>query len=119
VKYYYDKPDLYLSRYGSTYSCNHPIYDKCTLYKTNGKGLAVIQQRYNERSKSTYWGEIDPWLVDSLYFSDKFVEIFDERAEMPIEGIYPTVSVRQLMWALRMKPLPKKRWETCFDRRFV
>lgn len=21
------------------------------------------------------------------------------------------------MWALKMKPLPKQRWETCFDRK--
>lgn len=30
-------------------------------------------------------------------------------------GYFPTVTVRQLMWALRMKPLKKERWETSFD----
>ena len=32
------------------------------------------------------------------------------------DGLYPTVTVRKLMWALRMKPLKKERWETVFDR---
>lgn len=31
------------------------------------------------------------------------------------EEYFPTVTVRQLMWALRMKPLKKERWETSFD----
>lgn len=31
----------------------------------------------------------------------------------------PTVTIRQIMWALRMKPLPKNRWETTFDRRNI
>lgn len=28
---------------------------------------------------------------------------------------YPTVTIRQIMWALKMKPLPKQPWETVFD----
>lgn len=31
------------------------------------------------------------------------------------DGLYPTVTIRQIMWALKMKPLPRERWETCFD----
>lgn len=34
-------------------------------------------------------------------------------------GLYPTVNVRQLMWALRMKPMRKERWETVFDRKDI
>ena len=34
-------------------------------------------------------------------------------------GFYPTVTVRQLMWAIRMKPMKKERWETVFDRKEV
>ena len=105
--------------YGSTYSCNHPVYSECTLFQANGMGLAVIQQRYDEDSKSTWWTEIDPWLTDTLYLHPKFKEFFDKRAGECINGLYPTVTIRQIMWALKIKPLPKERWETCFDRRNI
>ena len=32
------------------------------------------------------------------------------------DGLYPTVTIRQIMWALKIKPIPKERWETVFDR---
>ena len=44
-----------------------------------GKGLAVIQQRYDENTKITWWGEIDPWLTDSLYLHENFLKFFKER----------------------------------------
>jgi hypothetical protein len=83
------------------------------------RGLAVIQQRYNSETKRTWWSEIDPWLTDSLYLHPKFVKLFEERSGENVDGIYPTITIRQLMWALKMKPLPKERWETCFDRRSI
>lgn len=119
MRYHYEKPALYLSMYGSTYSCDHPVYSKCTLFNIEGKGLGVIQQRYDKDAKSTTWGEIDPWLTDDLYLHPKFKEFFDKRAGEPVDGLYPTVTVRQIMWAMKMKPLPKQRWETCFDRRDI
>lgn len=105
--------------YGETYECNHPVYDECTLFKIGKKGLAVIQQRYNRETKHTYWGEIDPWLTDSIYLHRKFKEYFDKRSDECVNGLYPTVTIRQLMWALKMKPIPRERWETCFDRREI
>lgn len=119
MRYHYQKPTIYLSMYGVTYTCDHPVYDKCTLYEMNGKGLAVIQQRFDDDLKSTWWSEIDPWLTDDLYLHPKFKEFFDKRAGEVEEGLYPTVTIRQLMWALKMKPLPRERWETCFDRRHI
>ena len=53
--------------YGRVYICNHPVYDRCTLYEINNKGLAVIQQRFDNDTKCTYWTEIDEWLTDPLY----------------------------------------------------
>jgi len=47
MRYHYEKPDLYISMYGNTYECNHPVYDKSTLFRIGDKGLAVIQQRYD------------------------------------------------------------------------
>lgn len=105
--------------YGTTYTCNHPVYDKCTLFQIGTKGLCVIQQRYEKETKRTWWGEIDPWLTDELYLHPKFIEFFRKRAGEISNNIYPTVTIRQIMWALKMKPLPREQWETCFDRRNV
>lgn len=82
-------------------------------------GLGVIQQRYDKDTKTTHWGEIDPWLTDDLYLHPKFKSFFEDRSGECTDGLYPTVTIRQIMWALKMKPLPKQRWETCFDRRDI
>ncbi|MCD8119694.1 MAG: hypothetical protein LUE29_09510 [Lachnospiraceae bacterium] len=119
MRYHYEKPAIYLSLYGERYICNHPVYDACTLYKIGKKGLAVIQQRYDPETKHTWWGELDPWLTDQLYLNPNFKKYFDERSGECKNGLYPTVSVRQMMWALKMKPIKRERWETCFDRRDI
>ena len=119
MRYHFVKPKIYLSMYGERYICNHPVYDACSLFKIENKGLAVIQQRYDAETKSTCWTEIDNWLTDALYLHPKFKEFFDERAEPCTDGLYPTVTIRQIMWALKMKPLPKQRWETVVDRRDI
>ena len=119
MRYHYEKPTIYASMYGSTYSCDHPVYDTCTLFKMGDRGLAVIQQRFDQSTKSTIWGEIDPWLTDALYLHPKFKQYFDDRAGPSSDGLYPTVTIRQIMWALKLKPIPRKRWETCFDRRDI
>lgn len=119
MRYHYDKPKEYTSMYGSTYICSHPVYDRCTLFQIGNRGLAVIQQRYDTTNKSTYWTNIDPWLIDALYLQTGFQKFFDERSDECVNGLFPTVTIRQIMWALRMKPLPKERWETCFDRRDI
>lgn len=119
MRYHLEKPNIYSSMYGITYECNHPVYDKCTLYLIGTRGLAVIQQRYDAETKSTTWGEIDEWLTDKIYLHVGFHELFEARAGEATDGLYPTITVRQLMWALKMKPLKRERWETVFDRRFI
>lgn len=119
MRYHHEKPSIYFSMYGDTYECNHPVYDKCTLYLINNKGLAIIQQRFNKATKETYWSEIDPWLTDILYLHPKFKEFFDDRAGECTDGLYPTVTIRQIMWKLKLKPIKRERWETCFDRRDI
>ena len=91
----------------------------CTLFQIGEKGLAVIQQRFDEKMKSTWWGEVDPWITDDLYLHPCFKEYFDMRSGMATNGLYPTVTIRQIMWALKMKPIKKERWETVFDRRNI
>jgi hypothetical protein len=119
IRYHYEKPEIYSSLYGSTYECDHPVYNRCTLFKIGNRGLAIIQQRRNKRSKATFWSEIEPWLTDALYLHTGFRDFFNSRAREPVDGLYPTVTIRQIMWALKLKPLPKKRWETCFDRKDI
>lgn len=119
MRYHYKKPAIYRSMYGERYICEHPVYDCCTLFKIGDKGLAVIQQRFDPDTKSTRWDEVDEWITDDLYLHPKFKEYFNQRAGKCENGFYPTVTIRQIMWALKMKPLPKQRWETVFDRRDI
>ena len=110
---------MYGSMYGHTYICDHPVYDSCTLYIIGDRGLSVIQQRYDPENKHTWWTEIDPWLNDELYLHPGFKKFFDDRSGPCVNGLYPTVTIRQIMWALKIKPMLKSRWETCFDRRDI
>lgn len=119
MRYHYEKPKIYSSMYGELYECDHPVYSRCTLYRMDDKGLAVIQQRYNPRNKITWWGEIDPWLTDIIYLHARFLDFFEKRSGVNQNGLFPTVTIRQIMWALKMKPIPRERWETCFDRREI
>ena len=119
MRYHYEKPSIYLSKYGETYICDHPVYNRCTLFEMKGKGLAVIQQRYNPEHKTTWWSEIDPWLTDYIYVYPGFKQLFDERSGPAENNLYPTMTIRQVMWALKIKPLKRERWETCFDRRGI
>ena len=119
MRYHYEQPKLYSTIYGERYVCNHPVYDVCTLYLINRCGLAVIQQRFNPDDKSTWWSEIDPWLTDELYLHPLFKSFFDERSGVRVNKLYPTVTLRQLMWGLKMKPLKRERWETVFDKRSI
>lgn len=119
MRYFYEQPKRYSTMYGETYLCNHIVYGSCILCLIGSNGLAVIQQRYNPEDKTTYWTEIDPWLVDTIYLHENFKSFFDERSGQCTYGLYPTVTVRQIMWGLKMKPHKRERWETCFDRRLI
>ena len=119
MRYHHEPKSITRQHYGSVYICDHMVYSRCTLYLIEDKGLAVIQQRYDPETKQTYWTEIDPWLQDEIYLSEGFRLYFESRAKPAQNGLYPTVTVRQIMWALRMKPLPKQRWETVFDRKDI
>lgn len=137
MRYHYEKPEIYRSNYGQLYICDHPVYDRCTLFKIGDRGLAVIQQRFDPETKETRWTEIDPWLTDAIYLNPGFKRLFEMRGGTGIElatgelvrptnstnsirssanCLYPTLTVRQVMWALKMKPLKRERWETVFDR---
>jgi hypothetical protein len=117
MRYHYVKPFISTHIYGEIYWCEHPVYDRCTLFMIENKGLAVIQQRFNPETKTTYWSEIDDCLANDIY--NGFLDYFNKRSGVCSNGLFPTVTVRQIMWALKIKPLDKERWETVFDRRDV
>ena len=120
MRWHTEKPENWTNYYGQTYRCEHPVYSSATLYLEGSKGLCVIQQRFNSRTKATFWGPIDPWLCDELYLRYGFSQFFRERAGKKSEtGLYPSVTIRQIMWALRMKPMKRERWETDFPRKLV
>lgn len=106
-------------RYGSLYICDHPVYSRCTLFLVRERGLAVIRQYYDEETKCTYWRELGKNLAGDIYLNPGFEAYFNSHSGPCTDGIYPTVTIRQVMWALRMKPLPKKPWETVFDRKDI
>lgn len=95
------------------------MYNRCTLFQIGENGLSVIQQRFDEKTNKIRWSDIDPWLTDMLYLHPKFKEFFDGRSVPCTNVLYPTATIRQIMWALKLKPIPKERWETCFDRRSI
>ena len=76
----------------------------------------MIQQRYKAFDKSTSWTSIDPWIIDDIYNQADFKKYFNKYGQAPVEGIFPTVTVRQIMWALRMKPIKRQQWETVMDK---
>ena len=144
MRYHYEKPEIYVSNYGETYICDHPVYDRCTLFRIGDKGLAVIQQRFNPETKETRWTEIDPWLTDAIYSNSNFKTSFEKYGTKPVNMetccamqelikksfsadmtvtstnyLYPTLTVRQVMWALKMKPLRGERWKIAFDRKNI
>ena len=117
---YHTTPVENVTAYGTIYFCNHVVYNTATLFLKDGRGLCVIQQRYDYVTKSTYWTHIDSWLTSVIFNNPNFEKYFDSRSDkMNADKLYPTVTIRQLMWALRIKPLPKEPWETVFDRRFA
>lgn len=55
MRYHFEKPPIYLSMYGQRYRCDHPVYNFCTLFLVEERGLAVIQQRFDPERKATFW----------------------------------------------------------------
>jgi hypothetical protein len=112
MRYYTEKPKDATSTRRYTYRCDHPLYSACTLIRKDELGLAIIQQRFNGRLKIFWYGPIESWLVDEIVAHPGFESYFVDHAEKATDGLYPTVEIRRLMWALRMKPLEKAAWES-------
>lgn len=48
MRYHYEKLAIYASMYGSTHICNHPVYSRCTLYKTGNYNVAAFTYSFME-----------------------------------------------------------------------
>lgn len=66
-----------------------------------------MQKRYNRKLKIFWYGPIESWLADEVQGQDGFDAYFAKNAAKGTDGLYPTVEIRRLMWALKMKPLRK------------
>ena len=113
MKYYY-KPSTDVSAgAGEIYICNHPLFNRATLFKQHERGLLLVQEHYNKKTKARLWGPVVPWLSYDIYANANFDRFFDENAsEIDKNSLYPIFPVRKVMWALRMKPLQREEWES-------
>lgn len=110
MRYHHDAVEAHIGR------ASHPLYSRFTLFELDDKrGLAVVQLRFNEYQKSAFWAPVDTALSCSICTNDNLKDYLEEHAGEPDQnGVYPTVDVRKLMWAIKMKPLPKNAWEKGF-----
>ena len=60
-----------------------------------------------------------PSVYLSMYLHPGFKDYFDKRSGSCTDELYPTVTVQQMMRALKINPIRKERWETTFDRRDI
>ena len=111
--YYQVKSQDRRPKYSKTVKCNHPLFSAYTVFTKGTIGLGVIQQRFNQNFRYSWWGPIDIGLANDIFESEYFSGAFNRYAKEPDEnGLYPTIEVRKLMYALKMKPLKKEAWET-------
>lgn len=112
MRYHYKSRSISEDDAGIIYKCEHPLFNRCTLFKQGDLGIAVIQQRFNPKLKISWWDSIDRDLANDIFYNERFKEFFDSNAsKMDTDGLYFTIKVRKLMWALRMKPLKREFWE--------
>lgn len=97
-----------------TYRCDHICYSFCTLYTDGTKGIAVIIQKFDPETKCTWWSGLDDKLATDICNNERFEEFWTGHSKEPVNGIYPTFTVRQVMRRIGMKPLEKQKWETRF-----
>jgi len=95
--------------------CSHLVYERCTVLFDEKKCVRIVQQHYNPETRHTWWAEVDPKLLSLICCQNKSYEWFNEKA-VPLDSkVIPAYTIRQVMWALRVKPMPKLPWETSFD----
>lgn len=112
MRYHRENTDIEIA----TCKIDHPLCNRYTLYYKEDKGFGVVQLRYNSKMKVAWWDCIDESIKYLMLENDGFDEYFEKMATIKNEfGYYPIVNLRKIMWALRMKPIPKTEWEKGFE----
>ena len=114
MRYFAQPKELYVRLYGKDVNSSHTLIRSGTLFQQGALGLLVVQNRFDEESKSFYYGAIDGWLCNEIYLNERFADAFKKFAGPCVNGNYPVIKLRKLMWALRMKPLKKEYFEEDF-----
>ena len=109
MKYFYEKPDKWTRDGWKIVQSEHPLFNRATLLYSEDRGFLVVQQHFDPVGKSVWWGSIDPWLACDIRRADRFQDFFEDHADEKYSFV---ISVRKLMWEMRMKPLPKEFWES-------
>ena len=114
MRYFYEKPkdatehSLYFK-----HTNGNPLYSSCRLYMiSDEEGLAIVQKRFNPKLKVFFYNAPDAWIMDEILKNPGFTDYVFEHAGESTDNIFPTVTVRQVMYALKMKPLRKEQWES-------
>ena len=115
----YERPDIWDESFGVSHMTNvssySKVYNECLLYTSyDGRGLAIIQQRYDPITKHTWWNAPDSDIADTICYNSGFPEFFAQNAKKPVNAEYPFVTIRQAMRALHIPSLEKEPWETRF-----
>ena len=117
MKYHYDIPENageIAQKYGEVRNVDRPLFDICTAFwsEKTGKGLLLVQQRFDPVGKRCYWDNADPWLVNDICEHPGWEDWFEEHSGfVGADGRFPVFNVRKVMWGLRMKPLKREEWE--------
>lgn len=91
---------------------SHPLYSKSTVFKLDDIGLSVVRLHFNEKTRLFWWDAVDLFLAHEIATHPDFKKYLEKHGDkVDAKGFYPTVNVRKVMWALRMKPLKKEWWE--------
>lgn len=67
MRYHYEKPSVYVTMYGSTYECNHPVYNSCTLFQMIGVVFEIRDFYSDYNGKEAYLNDFDYHSADHVY----------------------------------------------------
>lgn len=109
--YYTPLSTTTVQRHSRTVNVEHPLFSSATLFRKGEFGLLVIQKRFNNKLKVSFWGPIDPWLSNDIFEENGFDVVFNKLSGVKEDGLYPIIEVRKLMYELGMKPMKKEIWE--------
>ena len=113
MRYFIEKPEDAKNHIIYFQKVDHPLYNSCRLFKvSDDKGVAIVQQRFNSNLKVFWYDAPDAWIMDEIIKQSGFADYIFDHAGTDEDGVYPTVTVRQVMYALKMKPLKKEWWES-------